>query len=202
MCEQLSGGLTHWRAHSTQESLLPVQGKWRECLNRDEKDLEKAKQLWKSTLMIIRMFCSQSRINSALQGICISLMFWVMSQQGISATSSPWVRGDCCDNDIIWGQKDLSLILQAWNPGWLSGLSETVINLDVGKRSVPGESSTSSHVRHCTVRSERLQPDFSERLRMLSKERGNTFPQWRKECLYFNQEECLGKEVLLSWSKH
>lgn len=66
MCEQLSDGLTHWRAHSTQELVLPVQGEWRECLDRDEKDLEKAKQLWKSTLMIIGVFCSQSRINSAL----------------------------------------------------------------------------------------------------------------------------------------
>lgn len=41
----------------------------------------------------------------------------------------------------------------------------------MGKRSVPGESSTSSHVRHCTVRSERLQPDFSKRLRTLLEER-------------------------------
>lgn len=61
-----------------------------------------------------------------------------------------------------------------------------VINLDVGKSSIPDESSTSSYVRAYTVRSERSQPDFSERLRMLLKEGKNAFLKWRKECLYFN----------------
>lgn len=40
-----------------------MQGKWWECLDRAERDLERTKQLWQNTLMTIRMCCSHSEYN-------------------------------------------------------------------------------------------------------------------------------------------
>lgn len=77
-----------------------------------------------------------------------------------------------------------------------------VINLDIGKSKVPPLKAVPQALWGLTQWDLRGLSQTSVENRMLLKERENTFLKWRKESLYFKGEECLGKEVLLSWRKY
>ena len=70
----------------------------------------------------------------------------------------PGFSGDYHDydnNHVRANKGDQKIYLYSSKPlvqtGQISGLSKMVVNLDVGKRNVPGESSTSSHVMYKSV---------------------------------------------------
>lgn len=77
----------------------------------------------------------------------------MISQQEISATSSPGFSGDCHDygdNHTRTSKGDKKIYPFSSKPvvqtGQISGLGKMMVNRDVGKRNVPGEGGASRHV--------------------------------------------------------
>lgn len=146
-------------------------------------------------------------------------MFWMISQQEISTISSPGFSGDCHDygdNHVRVSKGGKKIYPYSLKPvvqtGQMSDLSKMIVKLDVGKRNVPGESSTSRRVTSKSFEWQGLHNEIWGSSVCLQWKTENTIEggavgsihfqsgallRYCNECPYCNGEECQGKEVLL-----